>query len=164
MLSALLDTISEAIANVLSPVNTIATNVMQCLDQGPRIIYNELDLETKTQKPVERTTPPPTENLETLQRVSLSIQKVTGRYKPINIQVIYKLFHIIETKKSLYLVVLVKTWEFFSDSCERDGVSLTESNSLSLSFATLPVAYEKCRRGMTSKYKFYTSKSIKEKV
>ena len=70
---ALLDTISGAIESVLSPVNTVATNVMQCLDRGPRIIYNELDLETKTQTPIERTTPP---KIEVLQRASV----VTGLY------------------------------------------------------------------------------------
>ena len=55
----LLDWIAEIISNVLSPVNTFATNVLQCLDRGPRIIYTPLDFELKTTNPVERTTQPP---------------------------------------------------------------------------------------------------------
>jgi hypothetical protein len=80
LFSALLEIISEVIANILTPVNTIATNVMQCLDRGPRIIYDELDLKTKTQKPIERTTPPPT---EVIQRASV----VSGIYNHMSIQV-----------------------------------------------------------------------------
>ena len=76
--------ISEILASVLSPVNTIATNVMQCLDRGPRIIYNGLDLEIRTQKPIERTTPPPA---VVLQRAAV----VTGRYKQMHIQSMYEL-------------------------------------------------------------------------
>ena len=45
------------ISNVVAPgVNTIATNVLQCLEQGPRIVYTELDLDFKTSKPTIPTT------------------------------------------------------------------------------------------------------------
>ena len=53
----ILDWISGAISNVVAPgVNTIATNVLQCLEQGPRIVYDELDLDYKTPKPAIPTT------------------------------------------------------------------------------------------------------------
>ena len=55
----ILDWIAETISYVLSPVNTFATNVLQCLNRGPRIIYTPLDFERKVTKPVETTTKKP---------------------------------------------------------------------------------------------------------
>ena len=52
----ILDWVAEAIENGLSPLNTFATNALQCLDQGPRIIYTPLDFERTITKAVERTT------------------------------------------------------------------------------------------------------------
>ena len=39
-------------SDVLAPsINTIGTNILQCLDKGPRIIQTPLDLELNTPKP-----------------------------------------------------------------------------------------------------------------
>ena len=48
--------ISEATSNILSPLNTFATNVLQCWEEGQMFIHSPLDFERKTTVPVERTT------------------------------------------------------------------------------------------------------------
>ena len=50
--SGFFDWLSDILSNVLSPtLNTYGTNFLQCLDQGPRILYTPLDLELNTPKP-----------------------------------------------------------------------------------------------------------------
>ena len=40
--------VSEAISSMYSGINTAATNFMQCIDKGPRIVYTPLDMELPT--------------------------------------------------------------------------------------------------------------------
>ena len=62
-ITGILDWISDILSNIISPtLNTFATNALQCLDRGPRLVYTPLDLELNTPKPgVVRTTEPATE-------------------------------------------------------------------------------------------------------
>ena len=62
ILSGIFDWLSNILSNVLSPIlSTFGTNFLQCLDQGPRILYTPLDLELNTPKPgIARTTEPTT--------------------------------------------------------------------------------------------------------
>ena len=61
-ITGIVDWIADLLSNVVSPtVNTFATNALQCLDRGPRILYTPLDLELNTPKPgIARTTEPTT--------------------------------------------------------------------------------------------------------
>ena len=62
--------ILDWVSDVLAPsMNTIGTNIMQCLNEGPRIVQTPLDLELNTPKPgiVRIATEPPA-----------SIRTVTG--------------------------------------------------------------------------------------
>ena len=62
VISGIFDWLSNILSNVLSPIlSTFGTNFLQCLDQGPRILYTPLDLELNTPKPgIARTTEPTT--------------------------------------------------------------------------------------------------------
>ena len=52
ILSGIFDWLSNILSNVLSPIlSTFGTTFLQCLDQGPRILYTPLDLELNTPKP-----------------------------------------------------------------------------------------------------------------
>ena len=55
----LFDWLAGLVTDFLSPaMNTLGTNILQCLDEGPRIIQTQLDLELNTPKPgIVRTTP-----------------------------------------------------------------------------------------------------------
>ena len=57
--------IADITSNVILPsASTAATNIMQCLERGPRIISSPLDLETKTvNTPAVKPTEPPTERV-----------------------------------------------------------------------------------------------------
>ena len=52
ILSGIFDWLADILSNFLSPtLDTFGTNFLQCLDQGPRILYTPLDLELNTPKP-----------------------------------------------------------------------------------------------------------------
>ena len=55
----LFDWLAGLVSDFLSTsMNTLGTNILQCLDEGPRIIQTQLDLELNTPKPgIVRTTP-----------------------------------------------------------------------------------------------------------
>ena len=56
LFAGFLNVVSEATSNILSPLNTFATNFLQCWEEGHAFIYSPLDFERKTTIPVERTT------------------------------------------------------------------------------------------------------------
>ena len=62
----ILDFMSQAATSLTSGLNTYATNALQCLDQGPQILYTPLDFELP--KPVSTTTV--SSNIETEKVVS----------------------------------------------------------------------------------------------
>ena len=52
MIIGVFDWLAGIVSGFLSPaMNTIGTNILQCLDEGPRIIQTPLDLELNTPKP-----------------------------------------------------------------------------------------------------------------
>ena len=50
----------ESSGRTFDTLNTFATNFFQCLEQGPRFVYNDLDLEYKQPENVTTTTEPAT--------------------------------------------------------------------------------------------------------
>ena len=67
MIIGVFDWLAGIVSDFLSPaMNTIGTNILQCLDEGPRIIQTPLDLELNTPKPgIVRST---TETIESFAR------------------------------------------------------------------------------------------------
>ena len=74
------DWLAGIVSDFLSPaMNTIGTNVLQCLDEGPRIIKTPLDLELNTPKPgIVRTT---TETIESAAKTVSGIAISLFHYK-----------------------------------------------------------------------------------
>ena len=78
--SGILDWISGAISNGVGPgVNTFATNFFQCLEQGPRFVYNDLDLEHKQPENITTTTEPATPRIISGYISYLEIHSITTR-------------------------------------------------------------------------------------
>ena len=74
------DWLAGIVSDFLSPaMNTIGTNILQCLDEGPRIIQTPLDLELNTPKPgIVRST---TETIEPVARTVSGITISLFHYK-----------------------------------------------------------------------------------
>ena len=63
--------VTEAVSALSSGINTMATNFMQCIDKGPRIVYTPLDMEnpTTTQRTSTTTTERPISGMISEKRV-----------------------------------------------------------------------------------------------
>ena len=63
--------VTEAVSAMSSGISTMATNFMQCIDKGPRIVYTPLDMEnpTTTQRTSTTTTERPISGMTSEKRI-----------------------------------------------------------------------------------------------
>ena len=143
MIIGVFDWLAGIVSDFLSPaMNTLGTNILQCLDEGPRIIQTQLDLELNTPKPgIVRTTP---------ETIESAVRTISGN----TISLFHYKLWISNSLTNFYIVCIIILLIFqgvcqLTDTklCNNGGLTRDEGTDLAYSFDSISIAYAKCTLG-----------------